>query len=475
MVHDRAREGQDLAAVHHFYIRLVQERLGHEIPLPDVVNVALLRRWLNLLDLAITPLMVRDALKEGATRQTAESLLRFYMDKASPEDQSRDKADFVATFLFRLWQHESPALPPPPEGSEEVVYYASMEAANFERELVRILGTGETGLPTETRQLASEFGFIRSEVEEFQDFDRMMDSGVVQRVREIKQSFGVHFYHPAVLAAVASYNAYFGKRFDELFRMATEQIKNYAARVQEEGGSILSRVDEDVIVKELTEVEEQKILGQEYGRAQEQFRRVSRYRKAVEKKRRKRPAEDAAAAARIVAGGVRTGKSERESLAGMSRAAKDEEVQVHIMQESIRSFVGGTPSGAVIMPLRGRNFILTAAEADAFRADYGGEKSFRGQYATLITQSMAIQARMIVETAEYQKHKDSEYLWKGPAEALAAQLAIAEVVGAQGSELAQLAAKRGLEDKAVSIRNVVEKLRQLSQTAAGLLRDLKTE
>src|SRR5579884_1660194 len=90
----------DLAAVHAFYIGLLEERLGHALPVPREVNtsegdqvnqsVASLEHWLNLLDMAITPPMVRDGLKESTSNETAEALLRHFAHKASGSDADRD-------------------------------------------------------------------------------------------------------------------------------------------------------------------------------------------------------------------------------------------------------------------------------------------------------------------------------------------------------------------------------------------------
>src|SRR5260370_3370604 len=109
-----------------------------------------------------------------------------------------------------------------------------------------------------------------------------MDSGILQRVRELKSHFGASCYHPQVLTCSAVYNVFFGKRFDDLFHDATNQIKAFAAKVKQDGGSIMSRVDGDVTVKNLAEVEENKILTQEYGGAKEKFQKISKFKKAVD-------------------------------------------------------------------------------------------------------------------------------------------------------------------------------------------------
>ena len=100
------RQLQDLVAVHGFYIGLIEHALAHAVPLPQEVasaaaaagdaaqSIEVLKRWLDLLDMATTPLMVRDALKDATTSETAESLLRYYIQKGSKSENDRDKADF---------------------------------------------------------------------------------------------------------------------------------------------------------------------------------------------------------------------------------------------------------------------------------------------------------------------------------------------------------------------------------------------
>ena len=277
MPQDALRELLDLSAIHSFYIQVLEERLGHPVPPHEVKSenpAALsltLYRWLSLLDLAISPVMVRDALQKRPQREALEALLRMYILKASTLDVDRDKADFLATYLYRnppSWHRGGR-----PQDGETADHGF---AADFEEELKVILsGAPVPEPPPEHRQLVRELDYIRQEVDDVRHFDQLTDLRVVQRVRELKASLRSSFYHPAILSRVASYNAYFGRRFDDLFRTAAGHIKGYAQQVQEKGGSILSRVEGDVIVKNLTEVEEEQILRQEYGRAQDHFREVA--------------------------------------------------------------------------------------------------------------------------------------------------------------------------------------------------------
>ena len=140
-------------------------------------------------------------------------------------------------------------------------------------------------MPPEHVTLLQEFEYLYQELEEFRHFDQIIDSGIVQRVRELKLSLGKSFYHPDSLATLAVWNDVFGRKFDELFHDAAMQIKTFAETVQKEGGSLLSKVEGDITVKNLSEVETTEILKEDYQSAQDEFRKVSRYKKAVDSKR----------------------------------------------------------------------------------------------------------------------------------------------------------------------------------------------
>ena len=58
-------------------------------------------RWLHLLDMAITPAMVRQALTPDTDSEVAEALLRYFVRRREPSDVNRDKTDLIATFLYR--------------------------------------------------------------------------------------------------------------------------------------------------------------------------------------------------------------------------------------------------------------------------------------------------------------------------------------------------------------------------------------
>lgn len=473
----QAEQLLDMAAVHSFYVGLLQDVLGHPVPVPHeflpaaagsavTQSVSALSRWLNLLDLAVTPPMVRDALKESTTQESAEAMLRHFVRKSARSSTDRDKTDFLVTFLYRRFVPAEKQIP-----TEMNVD----EPSEFEEQICKIIGV-EPGLelPEEHRQLVREFPFIRQEVDDYAHFDQLMDSGVIQRVREIKQRFGASFYHPRVLSTIAAYNVYLGSRFDELFKQAAEQIKQFAAKVQQQGGSIMSRVDGDVTVLHLTEVEQQEseILQTEYGSAQERFRKISKMKKAVDSRSGTHLYGATAAAAARGPGAVTVRPAHvpgvGETMAGINPAI--EQGKLRAMESSIRNFiVAADPKAASVVPLRNGNVALSNAEVDAFRADYGEEKSFRADYAGVLRQAVSVQARIQVELHEYTSRQSSAYLWKPHADALAWLISGTHKIQEQCGAVIAIAERRGLADKVTCITASLQKLRQQVQVAAKAL------
>ena len=279
MICDPIGELKDLLAVHEFYLALLEQSLGHAIPVPpDVVSpesteewishsVITVKSWLDLLDLAITPGLMREGIKNCTKPGTRSALLRYFSLKASTLERDRDKADFLASHSFRSSKAKSEGDPPTHVDPAFSFFYREKQAQSFEQELCEMLhGIELPEMPEEHRQLLRQFEFLHNQVMEFRSFNQLNDSGIIQRVRAIKQSFGTYFYHPHVLSTVAVYNAFFGERFDELFHEATAHIKTFASKIQESGGNI-AELKEETAMQRVVEVEETDILKEEYDEA----------------------------------------------------------------------------------------------------------------------------------------------------------------------------------------------------------------
>ena len=487
------RDMKELLDVHEFYLRLLKQSLGHDVPLPlgldnlgneaneseRTETEATLRRWLDLLDLAITAPMLRDAFKTMPRGPLMGSLLYHYVNKSSHSDTDRDKADFIVTLLFRT-----------PDDAENWDAtgrsFGGIILPPFEAFLLRTLGLTEMPfLPAEGAQVAQEFDFVFEEIEDLRHFDQLIDSGLMQKARDLKHTLGSSFYHPHVLAVVASYNVYFGKRFDELFHAATKQIKEFADRLQAEGGSLMARVDGDVIVKQLAEVQESKILQTEYGRAQDQLRMLSKFKKAVDvRKGTKDSAAAIAAAYKQPLGGTSTTAPKPQAepnvapisaALGSAANASLEDVRFAGMQESIRNFVrGAAGKDNLEVPVHHGSLLLTAYEVEAFRSDFSKEKSFRADLANLLVSNVTLLARMTSELADFKTKRNSAYLWKPHADSLSCLLNVAETMIEKAEQIAQLAETRGLKDKVEIVRGSIERVHEQVLTVAKALQTIDT-
>jgi hypothetical protein len=464
------RELHDLIAVQGFYLSLLQEHTGHEIPAPSEVKgpaatagqkkalIGALQCWLSLLDLAITPLMLRDALKSSTTRATAEALTRYLVQKGSAMESDRDKVDLVTTFLYRECR------PARELAACHAAESLRQEAEDFVEELLRILDTPPPELAKEHQHLVQEFGFFAQEVEDLRYFDEITDSELVRRVRDTKACFGSSFYHPLVLANVAVYNAFFGVRFDELFRAATAEIKKFAAKLLDDGSSELSRLSGDVIVRDLAEVEDKKILEQEYGRAREDFNRISKLKKFVDSRRRSaRPQPRPASQPHY--------ESETQRAMVLTPLdVQDQEGLLRNVEEMIRAFLEAAGERvSTVVPMRHGNLTLTATEVECFRGNLRGERSFRADFANNIRRLVALNARMTTEMVEYWAKKKTTYLWKPHADALAYLLSAANQTILNSQQVVKVAVERGLTEKVKGINASVVKLNTQMKTVAEAL------
>jgi hypothetical protein len=523
---DSQKELRDLKTVHTFYLGLLEKNLGHSVPVPaeikDVNNPPAnsdelnhnFKMWLDLVDLALTPPLVRDALKTLPGFETAHALLRYFTSKASQRSGDRDKTDCIITYLFRT--------PPPgdrptawqrPEVDSSYAFIAQAALA-FEAELYRALEdvSGES-MPPEHVTMLQEFEYLYQELEEFRHFDQIIDSGIVQRVRELKQSLGKSFYHPDSMASLGVWNDVFGRKFDELFHDAAVQIKTYAESVQRDGGSILSRVEGDITIKNLSEVQTTQILAEDYQVAQDEFRKVSKYKKVVDSKRPVRmsppsaprqtgpppsppapprptipsqqtehgpstnvpppPPQPQAPGIGVRSQGISSQTLNAEVLAVAPSQAVQNAVQegkIHSARQAIKEHVRSTdPKLAYIFPVKNSKIMLSPAEMEAFKAEYQGEKSFRADYASMMMTIVAYLSRMVIEVDEYNQKASSAYLWKPHADALGYLVSTLERLSMEANQVMAVARARGLGEKASSMLASLEKLREYAKTVSQTL------
>jgi hypothetical protein len=484
-----------LATVQGFYQKLLKETLGGEVPIPKGLDEDALRhserelpetlsrmyRWLHLLDMAITPAMLRQALTPDTDSEVAEALLRYFVRRREPSDVNRDKTDLIATFLYR-----HPRVP----GQWEQRGYGldgALPLSPFEIALIEILADSDVpSLPEEHVQLLRRFDPFVEEVGKFRDFNALIDSGMIGRVRELKQWLDDSFYHPGVLATVCAYNAAFGQKFDDLFIKAMNEIKTFGQALEEMGGTILTTVDGvEVTVEHVAAIEEQQLLRADYGSTFEKFRRVSKLKKELDRRppiRRSlmptipsaRPSGGGAAAAAKPAKIAPTKTPAEVPVfqppAITAQQISAEEGKLRRVEESIRVFVRvADPKYRQIVPMRFFNLTLTTAEADAYAATFLEEKSPRADVARNLIRTVSLSARISTELEELKRSQKMSSLWKLHADSIVVLLDMASTATEEAGSVAKAAEQHGAGGAARAIHESLQKLRNQSDIAVKLL------
>lgn len=495
MAEDLRFELAILATVQGFYQKLMKDALGGDVPIPRGLDEDALRhserelpttlsrmyRWLHLLDMAITPAMVRQALTPDTDSEVAEALLRYFVRRREASDVNRDKTDLIATFLYR-----HPRVP----GQWEQTGYGldgALPLSPFEIALIEILADSDVpSLPEEHVQLLRRFDPLRDEIARFRDFNMLIDSGIIGRVRELKQWLDSSFYHPGVLATVAAYNATFGKKFDELFAKALGEIKTFGQALEEMGGTILTTVDGvEVTVEHVAAIQEKQLLDADYGSTFEKFRRVSKLKKELDRRPpiRRSLLTPAAQTSRNSAGAGAAPKAAKAAAAKVPAAApvfqppaitaqqlSAEESKLRRVEESIRVFVRvADPKYRQVVPMRFFNLTLTASEADAYGSAFLEEKSLRADVARTLIRMVSISARISTELEELKRSQKMSSLWKLHADAVVVLLDMASSSTEDAGAVAKTAEQSGSGAAARGIHESVQKLRNQADIAVKTL------
>jgi hypothetical protein len=484
-----------LATVQGFYQKLLTDTLAGQVPVPSDLDehalchserelphtLSRMYRWLHLLDMAITPAMLRQALTPDTDSEVAEALLRYFVRRREASEVNRDKTDLIATFLYR-----HPRVP----GQWEQSGYGldgALPLSPFEIALIEILAdTDVPSLPEEHVQLLRRFDPLREEIARFRDFNALIDSGIIGRVRELKQWLDSSFYHPGVLATVAAYNATFGKKFDELFAKALADIKNFGQALEEMGGTILTTVDGvEVTVEHVAAIEQKQMLEADYGSTLEKFRRVSKLKKELDRRppiRRSllspaahssHPATSAGAApkaARAAAAKAPAPAPVFQPPAITAQQLSAEEAKLRRVEESIRVFVRvADPKYRQVVPMRFFNLTLTPEEVDAYGAAFLEEKSLRADVARTMIRMVSISARVSTELEELKRSQKMSSLWKLHADAVVVLLDMASTSTEEAGSTAKTAEQAGSGVAARAIHESVKKLRNQSDIAVKTL------
>jgi hypothetical protein len=494
LVEDPKWELALLATVQGFYQRLLSDQLGGELPAPaelapDVIShvedvgstLDRMQLWIRLLDMAITPAMLRLGVRSDLDPEVAEALLRYFARHRDDSAANRDKTDLVATFLFRhprvagQWGRRGYGLD------------GSIPLSPFEIAQLEILSESDVPVLSDSDvQLLREFGPLLDQANRFHDFSALMDSGIIPRVRQLKAALGESIYHPGVLATLAPYNAAFGDRFQRLFSAATQEIKDFGRRLEQLGGSILSTVDGiEVTVEHVEALNQEALLRVDYSAALEKFARVSRLKRELDRRPPIRCAQpdsrhsspDGGATAPALAPDLALPLPRKYAPSPVTpQALSVEEAKLRRVEESIRVFVRvADPKFRQIVPMRYFNLMLSPAEVDACTADYLEQTGSRAETARMLLRMVAAAARMTTEIEELKRSQNSPSVWKLHADSLVVLIdlakSIAEAVNSVTPSIDRQPASRQLESQAAGelLRTSLEKLRERTIEATKLI------
>jgi hypothetical protein len=487
MVEDPQWELAILGTVHSFYQRLLEECLCESLLVPAGLTpdemtqppadlpaaVERTRRWLRLLDLSVSPSMLRRALTADGDPEVAEALLRYFARKDRVGHDDRDKADFIVTFLYR-----NPRVP----GQWERHGFGldgSVPLPPFEIALMEILTDAEPlPLSENAALLLCELDALREQSERLGDFGELVDLAVVQRGRHLKSLLNEFFFHPAALASAATYNVTLDRKFKGLFHSTAGQIRTFAQDLQREGGNPFSRLDGEITVRDVAQLQEEDVLQAEYGVSQDRFRSVLRVRKALEEKMSQPLARAAAASAdgataaapampapilATTAAAQTSAHTQAASIRSGMHLVYDparEEDRLNNVGDAVARFVRtADPQLREVVPMRSFNLVLTPAEADAFSSDFTAEQGIYGETSRMLVRMVSVLTRMGAEYEELKQKQNSTTLGGPHADALRSLVTIARHTADRAEEVFLHAEEQGLEQGAASLLESLDRLR----------------
>jgi hypothetical protein len=150
-----------------------------------------------------------------------------------------------------------------------------------------------------------------------------------------------------------------------------------------------------------------------------------------------------------------------------------EETKLRSVEESIRAWIrAANPKLREIVPMTSSNLILTAAEADAYCADYLQEDNLRAEHGRVLVRVVAIVARMSTEISEL-KRKRFTAAAKPHSDALLLLLAAARTAQENARLVLDSTAEQGQMEKVITLNASLQKLRERCELGEKALDEVK--
>jgi hypothetical protein len=412
--------------IHAIYQTILERELKHGIPLPQVAQEALAKtaadgqsvgrpaeEWLELLDMAVTPHLLRSYLNErGAEDGVLRALIRSVVAKKAHSQDDRDKVDWLATHLFKLREEQKhrPTTWPKADVLEILDGFDFPMLSRFGEDLLM------------------EMPALLDEVKFFEHFSQITDSRIIQRARDLKNQFGEEFFHPDVLAAIVNYNLFFGRKFHALLQDTVERVREFAQAGEASPPSTAQ------------------IMQSDYRQTGEALRQISEIgRKDV---------VAAGPAGNLAAQGVTPEQQLKQLGVDVEQEALYLRNRTEELTMRLRSNLNMSAVPNSFAPL-----VLAEWEASAFRTLFPeAEQSFRADFARALVRSIVLIYRIYEEIPQYMEKKGTEYLWKRHYDSLVYLLYEGRTQKDVLGQLASASEKRGLPEKGRQLQATSQKL-----------------
>jgi len=220
----------------HRTLRSAREQLGRgqaadaeRLAEQAAVGLVQARRLLAVSDLGITPFALRiHAEKQSLGRELEATLIRYFLAKKPHAENDRDKLDYILTAHFL--SHSD--LPP------------AQQAAELERACAELTaGVEAAPLRPSDEVMRHELESLIAHVDDFHNFDQLVQARMIERVRALKTNLGEAFYHPRVLPTLIRFNLAFRQRFDTLFDGQIQGVREAGRRHLEEAWEIVRQIE----------------------------------------------------------------------------------------------------------------------------------------------------------------------------------------------------------------------------------------
>lgn len=344
-------------------------------------NLRAVQQWLAVADLAISPFALRTFLEKSRPEpEVLRALVRYLLTKQPHAESDRDKLDYLLTAYFAPGGPQEESLARDPEALRGALaeLFAGLEPEG------ELSGVAEVTM----HELESLIALL----EEFNDFDKLVQARMVERVRALKTNLGVEFYRPRLLATIIRFNLAFRRHFEELFSEEVNHVRRMTRRLIAEAWELVQAIEaahEDLslpagkarvtVAPFVVDAAGEVGAGARLGRPQEV--------------RDERPPLD-----RLIGRGQEK-KKEQELRGIIHRLARFLE---KLPQEQ-------AAAKKVIFRLRRGEMALEAWEREAFAA---AAVTAAPESAAAIQQALGVVAWMEEELAHYEESREDRYLWK---------------------------------------------------------------